>query len=293
MTIELDNSAGWVKLHRRMLEWPYFYSHKTAWFFLWCLLKATHKPYRTVVGNTEVRLEPGEFIYGRKAASIETGLSERELRTVVSTLNNANSIKTTTHPTNHFSVITILNWKAYQTIDLLKDQLIDQPATSQRPASDHKQEHKEHKEVTIDTLCAQEIASDGSKMEPTEMPQDSISTPKAAEIPHASSSLNTAKVCAKSAASKLRVSWSESELRFVVPAKLLESMKRDYPTKDVEAEIRKAGQWHAANRRWKSNFNRALASWLERAADRPRGDRYGNVTGNQSFNHVMEVLPWE
>lgn len=63
-----------------------------------------------------------------------------------------------------------------------------------------------------------------------------------------------------------RFIWSETELRFIVPSEVLAAWKRDYPSLDVDQEIAKAGQWHAANRRWRS-FQGALVRWLNRAAD--------------------------
>lgn len=65
------------------------------------------------------------------------------------------------------------------------------------------------------------------------------------------------------------ITWSEPESRFVVSPDLLTTWRRDYPQVDVEAEIRKAGQWHAANRQWR-NFRAALVRWLNKAADDAR-----------------------
>ena len=70
-----------------------------------------------------------------------------------------------------------------------------------------------------------------------------------------------------------RVTWDEAEKRFVVPAETMAAWERDFASKDVAGEIRKASAWHAANRRWKSSFDRALVAWLGRADDRPAAQR--------------------
>ena len=65
------------------------------------------------------------------------------------------------------------------------------------------------------------------------------------------------------------VTWNEAEQRFDVTAEQLAHWTRDFPDKDVVAEVRKAGAWHGANRRWKSNFQAALTRWLARQANLP------------------------
>ena len=65
--------------------------------------------------------------------------------------------------------------------------------------------------------------------------------------------------------------WNESDQRFIVTAEQLAHWTRDFPGVDVEAEVRKAGAWHAANRRWKSRYQVALARWLGRAGKPPPG----------------------
>jgi hypothetical protein len=63
---------------------------------------------------------------------------------------------------------------------------------------------------------------------------------------------------------------------FVVPPDLVARWKAAYPAVDVEAELRAAYEWQAANpARRKSNWARFLVNWLKRAQDRasafPRG----------------------
>lgn len=103
---------GYVKLWRKTLDTQGAQNPKFFAFWAWCLLKASHKRCTVMVGNQLVHLEPGQFIFGRKKASRETGLSEREIRTAVAFWASVGNL--TIKATNKFSVITIINWPIYQ-----------------------------------------------------------------------------------------------------------------------------------------------------------------------------------
>jgi len=105
-------NRGYVKLWRKTLDTQGAQNPKFLAFWAWCLLKASHKRCTVMVGNQLVHLEPGQFIFGRKKASRETGLSEREIRTAVAFWVSVGNL--TIKATNKFSVITIINWPIYQ-----------------------------------------------------------------------------------------------------------------------------------------------------------------------------------
>ena len=81
-----------------------------------------------------VELDPGQFVFGRKKASIETGLSERKIRTCLDKLKKFQNV--TIKTTNKFSIITVINWGTYQQDETKSDQLNDQQVTNKRPTSD-------------------------------------------------------------------------------------------------------------------------------------------------------------
>lgn len=139
----MDN--GWIKLHRKIIGCGFFNNPNLSHFWLWCLLKATHEEYEQVIGFTAVRLYPGQFIFGRKVAAEETGLSPQTIRTCTRTLISTRNI--TIQPTNKFSVITICNWAIYQNTETQTNQQTNQQLTNNQPTTNHKQEHKEHKEI--------------------------------------------------------------------------------------------------------------------------------------------------
>ena len=132
-------NRGYVKIYRKCLDTGIL-RNALAWQFLsWCLLKATHKPHKHLVGSGFVELQPGQFVFGRASAAKELGSTERKIRTCLELLKNIDFL--TIHTTNKYSIITIVNWHTYQDERPADGQQVDQQATSKRPADDHKQTH--------------------------------------------------------------------------------------------------------------------------------------------------------
>jgi hypothetical protein len=141
---------GYIKLWRKSIESELIKNHNVWIFWTWCLLKANFKPnHKQVVGFQEVVLQPGQFVFGRKAAAKETGLSEQKIRTCLSFLKKCQNL--TIKSTNKFSVITIINWDTYQGNGTDINQQSNQHVTSSQPASNHKQEVK-NKRIKESTL---------------------------------------------------------------------------------------------------------------------------------------------
>ena len=122
-------NRGYVKLWRKSLDAGWIKNHKLWAFWTWCLMKATHKEYTLIVGLQAVHLMPGQFVFGRRAAAKETGLSEQEIRTIIAFLVKAGNL--TIKTTNKFSIITIINWPIYQGSDI-DNQPANQPTTNQQ-----------------------------------------------------------------------------------------------------------------------------------------------------------------
>lgn len=142
---------GYVKLWRKSLDSGWL-SNPTLWaFWCWCLLKATHKQIKQIVGYQEVLLQPGQFIFGRKKCAKELKTSEQTVRTCLLTLKSNNNL--TIKPTNKFSVISIVNWEAYQQDERKNNHQtnhqVNQQLTNNQPTTNHKQECKECKEELI------------------------------------------------------------------------------------------------------------------------------------------------
>ena len=135
---------GYVRLWRRSMDAGWLKNHKLWVFWSWCLMRAAHKERDQVIGYQTIHLLPGQFVFGRIAAAEELCMTERAIRTNLKFLKNSGNV--TIKTTNKFSIISIINWETYQQPENPNDQQPDQPVTSKRPASDHKQECKECKE---------------------------------------------------------------------------------------------------------------------------------------------------
>jgi hypothetical protein len=131
-----NKKTGWIRLYRSLLTNGWLTNHRLLVFWIYCLLKAGHEPQKVLIGNQQIELLPGQFIMGRKKASRETGLSERQIRTSIDSLRTMQNL--TIKTTNKYSLVTLINWEIYQAYE-------DKPTnktTSKRPETDHIQELK-------------------------------------------------------------------------------------------------------------------------------------------------------
>lgn len=118
---------GWIKLHRKFIEWEWYKDINTKVIFLHLLLKANHKDQKW----QGLDIKRGQLITGRKSISLETGISEQSIRTSLNKLKSTNEI--TIHSNNKNSIITILNYDLYQNESEDNQQLTsNQPATNQQ-----------------------------------------------------------------------------------------------------------------------------------------------------------------
>lgn len=99
---------GWVKLHRKFLEWEWYDKSETVHLFLHCLLKANHKNknYRGKIVNR------GSFLTSRELLSKELGLSERQIRTSLNRLKLTKEL--TIKSSRQGTEIHIVNYSKYQ-----------------------------------------------------------------------------------------------------------------------------------------------------------------------------------
>lgn len=146
--MNLDGNGGYVKLFRKTLNSQVFANEGLLKLWVWCLLKASHKeewlPIRTGKGTTEVRVGPGQFIFGRKTAAKELRAKPSTIQDRVKKLEKAGNI--VTQSVTHYTIITIVNWDIYQSYESQTRQPTRQPPVNQPTTNRHIQEVQEHKE---------------------------------------------------------------------------------------------------------------------------------------------------
>ena len=140
-------SAGWIKLHRQLLDHEHYRdsAHLHVWLHL--LLKATHAPLERTFNGRRVTIQPGQVIIGRNAISRDTGVNPSKVKRVLQRLKADQQIDQ--QAGNRSSLLTIRNWSLYQSTDQQDGQqtATPRPAVDQQ-ATTHK---KERTEDMIDT----------------------------------------------------------------------------------------------------------------------------------------------
>lgn len=130
---------GWIKLHRSFRKWEWYQNDAMVLLFIHLLLSANHQENKwqgLLIGR-------GQLVTGLKSLNKETKISIRTLRTCLSRLEQTGEISRKS--TNKYSIITINNYDKYQQNGCESDK---QP-TSNRQATDNKQECKEYKNNNI------------------------------------------------------------------------------------------------------------------------------------------------
>lgn len=191
---------GWIKLHRRILESDAWQSNepfdgRSAWIDL--LLTACRENKTVMLGGKAVILNRGSLITSRKKLAERWNWSERKVRTFLSGLEREQQIAC--QAGNKFSIITVLNYGAYQDKKEAEhmsgqqnDQVSDQQTVQVKPApqaggagfsdqqsdqvsdqqNDHKQEDKEDKEYIISSRARAKQTNSPNEVNQDTLPQE-------------------------------------------------------------------------------------------------------------------------
>jgi hypothetical protein len=103
--------TGYIKLWRKFEDWEWYKKPNMAHFYLWLLMRATHKDTR-FMGHD---IKRGQVVFGLKMASLATGLSRQSIRTCIKALKSTHEL--TVQVTHSFSIVTILNYNSYQSTE--------------------------------------------------------------------------------------------------------------------------------------------------------------------------------
>ena len=126
--------TGWIQLHRALLDSQVFVNEGLLKVWIYCLLRANHEPCWVPINIgravTEIKLNPGQFIYGRKEAGKELRMKPSSVRNRMEKLKNMRNLDIQTD--THYSIVTICNWDSYQSIKNNKGQTKGQSEDSRR-----------------------------------------------------------------------------------------------------------------------------------------------------------------
>jgi hypothetical protein len=143
--------AGWIKLHRKILENPIFLKPDLYQLFSYCLLRANHCEKKILWNGKEEILEKGCFITGRKAIAADLHQNERTTYDRLKFLEKLQMISIKSN--NKYSIVKVLNYCVYQGEETDNQQPTNnQPTTNQQPTNTDKnvKNVKNDKELYID-----------------------------------------------------------------------------------------------------------------------------------------------
>lgn len=116
---------GYIKIHRKIIEWEWYSDPNTKIIFLHLLLNANFRP----VKYCGVELKAGELIVTLPELAGTLQLTVQNVRTALNHLKSTGEI--TVRTTNRFSVVTIEKWEMYQVEDYSANRQANRQANSQ------------------------------------------------------------------------------------------------------------------------------------------------------------------
>jgi DNA-binding transcriptional MerR regulator len=132
---------GWIKIHRKFLDWEWFNKSEAVHLFMYLVLKANHKD-----GQWQgIDIKKGQFVTSFGKISSDTGISLQTIRTLLKKLIKTNEINIQT--TNKFSVVTICKYECYQQEnESINEQLTNKQQTTNNQLTTNKND-KNEKEI--------------------------------------------------------------------------------------------------------------------------------------------------
>lgn len=100
--------SGWMKLHRRFLDWEWFGCAEMVQLFTWLLLSASDKD----VHYRGVALRRGQVLVSQRNLAKRLHMSHKQMRVCISRLQMTGEI--TTQTAHLYTIVTICNYDVYQ-----------------------------------------------------------------------------------------------------------------------------------------------------------------------------------
>lgn len=134
---------GWIKLHRKILDWEWFTSPSTLQLFIYLLLRANKedKKWRGIL------IKRGQLVTSVATISEETKLSTQQVRTSLNRLKSTDEI--TSKTTNRFTLVTVCKYESYQLYEEVEQQTKQQALqqTNNKQITNKQQQLKNNKNI--------------------------------------------------------------------------------------------------------------------------------------------------
>jgi len=140
--IDLARKPTMSKIEFPFLPFPLLFASKEFLdqpklmkFLIWAFARCSNETKRVPMKNARfIQLEPFEFIFGRKSCSIDTGLSEQTLRTIINHLINHQIILNIT--TKSTTKYTVYKWLT-ENFGVLSNHQNNRKSTTKQPEVNH------------------------------------------------------------------------------------------------------------------------------------------------------------
>ena len=103
-------NSGWIKLHRKLIDWEWYNDVNTTRVFLHLLLVANHKDNKW----RGINIKRGQKLTSISALADETNLSIKNIRTSIKRLKATNEVAS--HSNAQHTVFTMINYDLYQEV---------------------------------------------------------------------------------------------------------------------------------------------------------------------------------
>ena len=137
--------AGWIKLHRSLLDkgWAKKPEYLQLWVVL--LLLASHDDREYFWNGKTIILKSGQIITGRKALSQKTGIDENKIERILKCFKSEQQIEQ--RKTNTSRLISIINYKKFQSNEQPFEQRVNNDrTTSEQRVNTNKELKKDNNE---------------------------------------------------------------------------------------------------------------------------------------------------
>ena len=131
-----ETVPGYIKIHRKIMEWEWYKSPSTGYLFIFLILSANFAEQR-FMGK---KIKRGQFVTSLATIAQKTGLSVQQVRTGIKHLISTNEITNDSYRT--YRIITVVNYDEYQ---MSTKELTNEQQTANKPLTNEQQQYKNTK----------------------------------------------------------------------------------------------------------------------------------------------------
>ena len=131
---------GYFKIHRKILDSQVFAHPIALKIWVWMLARAGYSdrfvPFKINRGETIIKLQPGQFIFGRLKAEDELNIDGSTIYKWIQKFASEDFDMISIKSNHHYTIVTINHWEQYQNGDTNQGTAKERPSDSQVTAKE-------------------------------------------------------------------------------------------------------------------------------------------------------------